>query len=66
MLCASNQAPGCHSLTKPANGELTFLTKRIYAKFKCNPGYVLNNSNKEYIYCDGNYWNSTKPDCIGM
>ena len=44
------------------NGESRrMLRGRVY-KFKCEEGSVMEGSSA--VYCDGNQWNGTKPECL--
>ena len=37
--------------------------KGSFYKFSCESGYTL--TGDDASYCDGNKWNSSKPECLG-
>ncbi|XP_069693713.1 uncharacterized protein [Periplaneta americana] len=52
---------GCDALPSLTNGQILESYRGAVVKFLCNPGYALYGSS--LIYCDGDNWNATTPQC---
>ena len=56
--------PGCSESTmkKLQNGESKRMMRGAVYKFRCDPGSVMDGP--PTVYCNGNDWNDTKPECL--
>ena len=54
--------PGCDDLQPPSNGELEYSYEGALVTFRCNSELILNG--EPVLGCDGQYWNSTVPQCV--
>ena len=44
------------------NGESARMMRGRVYEFKCKEGTIMQGS--PVVYCDGNTWNGTKPECL--
>ncbi|XP_065572003.1 MAM and LDL-receptor class A domain-containing protein 1-like isoform X2 [Artemia franciscana] len=54
---------GCKPLSSVPNGRVQLEYKGAMAKIKCNPGYLLDKTDANFLFCDGFDWNGTLPVC---
>ena len=44
-------------------GRFMSMFQGSFYRFSCDSGYSM--AGEASVYCDGNKWNGTKPDCVG-
>ncbi|XP_077983913.1 uncharacterized protein LOC144438649 [Glandiceps talaboti] len=54
---------GCANTEKIDNGSEKAIYGGNIIRYQCHSGYVLRGSST--IYCDGEHWNDTVPECLG-